>query len=240
MSEYFPSSEEFERLSKEATVVPVYRELIAARVVEVKPAAAGKLERLRGDPATCVPHPLEGGVEVLGVEDDQRAPRRHLGRQRQSSRLAALLPDAGVLLRCANREPTVRMSADALEDGPRGNTRAANPHRNRALDWRGVDAVLPHSIELSFEGQFGLGPEATQELHLLTAPPPACREILAKRTVFAPVAADPNDPSTYTYSIRSEAYDTIGGAVRARSVLDATLFYDPNSTQAYYISVTRQ
>ena len=54
------------------------------------------------------------------------------------------------------------------------------------------------------------------------------------------VAADPNDPSTYTYSIQSAAYDTTGGAVRARSVLDATLFYDPNSTQAYYISVTRQ
>jgi hypothetical protein len=54
------------------------------------------------------------------------------------------------------------------------------------------------------------------------------------------VAADPNDPSTYTYSIRSAAYDTSGGTVRARSVLDATLFYDPNSTQAYYISVTRQ
>ena len=52
-------------------------------------------------------------------------------------------------------------------------------------------------------------------------------------------AADPND-STYTYSIQSTAYDSSGGAVRARSVLDATLFYDPNSTQAYYISVTRQ
>jgi hypothetical protein len=54
------------------------------------------------------------------------------------------------------------------------------------------------------------------------------------------VAGDPNGPSTYTYSIRSAAYDTSGGTVRARSVLDATLFYDPNSTQAYYISVTRQ
>lgn len=54
------------------------------------------------------------------------------------------------------------------------------------------------------------------------------------------VAADPNDPSTYTYSIRAEAYDKVGGEVRARSVLDGTLFYDPNSTQAYYISVTRQ
>ena len=53
-------------------------------------------------------------------------------------------------------------------------------------------------------------------------------------------AADPNDPSTYTYEIQCTAYDTTGGAVRARSVLDATLFYDPNSTQAYYISVTRQ
>ena len=62
-------------------------------------------------------------------------------------------------------------------------------------------------------------------------------------TINTPVetaAADPNDLSTYTYSIRSEAYDKNGGSVRARSVLDATLFYDPNSTQAYYISVTRQ
>lgn len=62
-------------------------------------------------------------------------------------------------------------------------------------------------------------------------------------TIHTPVekmAADPNDASTYTYSIRSEAYDRVGGAVRARSVLDGALFYDPNSTQAYYISVTRQ
>ena len=54
------------------------------------------------------------------------------------------------------------------------------------------------------------------------------------------VAADPNNPSTYTYSIQSAAYDSSGGDIRARSVLDATLFYDPNSTQAYYISVTRE
>lgn len=53
-------------------------------------------------------------------------------------------------------------------------------------------------------------------------------------------AADPNDPSTYTYAVQSLAYDEMDGTVRARSVLDATLFYDPNSTQAYYISVTRQ
>ena len=62
-------------------------------------------------------------------------------------------------------------------------------------------------------------------------------------TINTPVetaAADPNDLSTYKYLIQSAAYDRSGGAVRARSVLDATLFYDPNSTQAYYISVTRQ
>lgn len=62
-------------------------------------------------------------------------------------------------------------------------------------------------------------------------------------TIDTPVetaAADPNDPSTYTYSIQSSAYDESNGNVRARSVLDATLFYDSNSTQAYYISVTRQ
>ena len=53
------------------------------------------------------------------------------------------------------------------------------------------------------------------------------------------VAADPNDPSTYTYSIQSSAYIQSGGAVRARSVLDAKLFFDPNETQAYYISVRR-
>ena len=51
---------------------------------------------------------------------------------------------------------------------------------------------------------------------------------------------DATNPSTYTYAVQSLASDTSGGAVRARSVLDATLFYDPNSTQAYYISVTRQ
>ena len=51
---------------------------------------------------------------------------------------------------------------------------------------------------------------------------------------------DATNPSTYKYLIQSAAYDNRGGAIRARSVLDATLFYDPNSTQAYYISVTRQ
>ena len=54
------------------------------------------------------------------------------------------------------------------------------------------------------------------------------------------VAAVPSDPSTYTYSIQSEAYSKSASVIRACSVLDATLFYDPNSTQAYYISVTRQ
>ena len=63
---------------------------------------------------------------------------------------------------------------------------------------------------------------------------------LAVNSPVETVAADPNDPSTYTYSIQCSAYDNAGGAVRARSVLDATLFYDPNSTQAYYISVIRQ
>lgn len=53
------------------------------------------------------------------------------------------------------------------------------------------------------------------------------------------VAGDPNDSSTYTYAVQSSAYDESDGQVRARSILDATLFYDPNSTQAYYISVTR-
>jgi hypothetical protein len=44
---------------------------------------------------------------------------------------------------------------------------------------------------------------------------------------------------TYTYSIQSSAYIQKSGSVQARSVLDATLFYDPNSTEVYYISVTR-
>ena len=35
MSEYFPSSDEFERLSRDATVVPVYREVIADRLTPV-------------------------------------------------------------------------------------------------------------------------------------------------------------------------------------------------------------
>jgi type II secretory pathway component PulK len=54
------------------------------------------------------------------------------------------------------------------------------------------------------------------------------------------VAADPNESSTYTYSVQSAAYRRSGSDIRARSVLTGTLFYDPNSTQAYYISVTRQ
>lgn len=54
------------------------------------------------------------------------------------------------------------------------------------------------------------------------------------------VAADPNDASTYTYSVQSAAYRKSGSDVQARSILNGTLFYDPNSTQAYYISVTRQ
>jgi len=62
-------------------------------------------------------------------------------------------------------------------------------------------------------------------------------------TVNSPVetaAADPNDASSYTYAVQSAAYRKIGSDVRARSILNGTLFYDPNSTQAYYISVTRQ
>lgn len=47
-------------------------------------------------------------------------------------------------------------------------------------------------------------------------------------------------PSTYTYSIQSSAYQKIGSDIQGRSILDATLYYDPNSSQAYYISVTRQ
>ena len=60
--------------------------------------------------------------------------------------------------------------------------------------------------------------------------------------IHSPVETAAADPSTYTYAIQCTAYDNTGGAVRARSVLDATLFYnsDPNNTQAYYISVTRQ
>ena len=54
------------------------------------------------------------------------------------------------------------------------------------------------------------------------------------------VAADPNDPSTYTYSVQSAAYRKIDSEIQVRSILTGTLFYDPNSTQAYYISVIRQ
>ncbi|MEN8126305.1 MAG: hypothetical protein ABFR90_00705 [Planctomycetota bacterium] len=63
---------------------------------------------------------------------------------------------------------------------------------------------------------------------------------LAVNSPAETAAADPNDPSTYIYSIQCAAYDKANGLVRARSVLDAMLFYDPNSTQACYISVTRQ
>jgi type II secretory pathway component PulK len=53
-------------------------------------------------------------------------------------------------------------------------------------------------------------------------------------------AADPNDVSTYTYTVQSAAYRKSGSEVLARSLLTGTLFYDPNSTEAHYISVTRQ
>jgi hypothetical protein len=62
-------------------------------------------------------------------------------------------------------------------------------------------------------------------------------------TVNSPVetaAADPNDASTYAYTVQSAAYRKSGSDVQARSILHGVLFYDPNSTQAYYISVTRQ
>ena len=61
-------------------------------------------------------------------------------------------------------------------------------------------------------------------------------------TIDAPVetfAADPNDPSTYTYSVLSSAYLIDGGTVRARSKLGGQLFYDPNSSDCYFLSVTR-
>ncbi len=54
------------------------------------------------------------------------------------------------------------------------------------------------------------------------------------------VAADPNDASTYTYAIQCAAYQVSGGDVQTRSILNGTLFYDPNTAQAYYTSVSRQ
>lgn len=62
-------------------------------------------------------------------------------------------------------------------------------------------------------------------------------------TIHSPVetvAADPNDVSTYVYSIQCAAYRKSGSDIQARSILNGQLFYDPNDTQAYYISVTRQ
>lgn len=61
-------------------------------------------------------------------------------------------------------------------------------------------------------------------------------------TINTPVEAaakDPNALSTYTYSIQSSAYIQKGGAVKARSVLNAALFFDPNEAQAHYLSVRR-
>ncbi|MHC4553626.1 MAG: hypothetical protein ACYSUT_12810, partial [Planctomycetota bacterium] len=49
-------------------------------------------------------------------------------------------------------------------------------------------------------------------------------------------AADPNDPSLYTYPISCQAYKETGGQVRANSSLEAALFFDPNDSTAYYIS----
>lgn len=47
------------------------------------------------------------------------------------------------------------------------------------------------------------------------------------------------DPVKYIYSVLSSAYQTEGGSVRARCELQGQLFYDPNSMDCYYISVSR-
>ena len=53
-------------------------------------------------------------------------------------------------------------------------------------------------------------------------------------------SVDPNLPSTYTYPVACSAYKKRGVQVTAQSSINASLFYDPNSMQAYYISVCRQ
>ena len=51
---------------------------------------------------------------------------------------------------------------------------------------------------------------------------------------------DKSDTDPNRYQVSCAAYKEVDDQRRASSMLDATLFYDPNSTQAYYISVTRQ
>lgn len=62
-------------------------------------------------------------------------------------------------------------------------------------------------------------------------------------TISAPAEtanADPNLPSTYAYPVRCASYKKQGAVTLAQSVLQGTLFYDPDGMQAYYISLRRQ
>ncbi len=113
--------------------------------------------------------------------------------------------------------------------------------RNEAdyLAWAGLEHARAWIISPDNSGII----EISFELNNLPLSGSSGRYNLVFESPTETVAADPNDPSTYTYAIQAEAYDkTAAGVVQARSVLDATLFYnpDPNNTQAYYISVTRQ
>jgi len=61
-------------------------------------------------------------------------------------------------------------------------------------------------------------------------------------TIGAPVvtaAADPNEPSTYTYPVFCRAYKQINTDLAAESRLYGDLFHDPNEVRAYYISIHR-
>ena len=110
--------------------------------------------------------------------------------------------------------------------------------RNEAdyLAWAGLEHA--RALVVSPENTDVLGAWSGTELQL-----DAASDCYYDLTIDVPAeqaAADPNDLSTFTYEILSSAYVRKNGTVRARSVLDATLFYDPNETQAIYISIRRQ
>lgn len=74
--------------------------LVAARVVEVEATATGEFIRTVGDGAACRHDGSEAGVEIVGVQDDQRSPAARLIGATDSTGLAALdarILDPGVL-----------------------------------------------------------------------------------------------------------------------------------------------
>lgn len=112
---------------------------------------------------------------------------------------------------------TMHNETDALAWGGLEHARAlvTSPENTTALEtWQGTGLQLDSGSSLFYD--------------------------LAISSPMETAAADPNLPSTYSYPVHCTAYKNKGGRTLARSLLDGTLFFDPNSTQAYYISLRRQ